>query len=698
MDECPELEMCSLLLSVEEGIQLWDMEGKLLYANPSTCRQFGHEAGCEGKHYSDMAAHCLDEDGDALNPEQFPVAQVLVTGAPCTDVPLQIPAADGQRRWFRVNAKPVNSHWVPGMPAVLSSTVDVTRLIERERALQLQAHYDVLTALPNRLLLVDRMKLALAHSQRTGDMLAVCMMDLDGFKPVNDALGHKAGDHLLQEVARRLLDVIRGEDTAARIGGDEFALLLGGLKSPGQCEQALKRILDAVAVPLAIEGHPVRVSASIGVTLVPGDVPDGDLLLRHADQAMYNAKEAGKNRFHMFDPTIESRVRANQGIVRRLETALEQGQLRLHYQPKVDCREGRVVGLEALVRWEHPVLGTRAPGEFLPLIEHEDVIIRLGEWVIVEALDELARLQEAGFDISISVNVSARQFLRGNFDARLTELLAQRPAEQVHRLEIEVVETAALEDINAVSSLINRYQALGVNFALDDFGTGYSSLVHLKRLAANALKIDQTFIRDMLDDPGDLAIVQGVIGLASAFQRQVVAEGVESIEQILMLLELGCDVMQGYGIARPMPVERVLPWLRDFQMDPRWRLAQSHYPQRADFDLLLMEVSHRHWFERLRAAIEQPEAMGDVPSLDYKSCRLAQWYAEVGYRRYGARPEFREIGTLHQQVHNLAEALQASLAKGDRQLARQTEQALAVANEALVSRLHLFRVAEASVG
>jgi diguanylate cyclase (GGDEF)-like protein len=676
--------LCPVLLEVDEGIQLWDLAGCKRYFNPATIRQFGAVAEVPGIGFDTLAVACLDEAGQPLPIGTFPVARVMADGQHCDDVLVQVTGAHLPGRWLRINA-----HALPDGMGIVSSTVDVTQLVEREHRLQHQAHYDALTGLPNRVLLADRMKLSLAHARRTGDMLAVCLMDLDGFKPVNDSLGHKAGDYLLQEMARRLEEVIRADDTAARLGGDEFALLLGNLKSAQQAEHALQRVLDAVATPCMIEGKPVRVTASIGVTLFPGDAGEADQLLRHADQAMYKAKEAGKGRFHMFNPAVESRLRANQGLLKRIEEALDKGQFALYYQPKVDCRNGSVVGMEALIRWQHPVLGLRAPGEFLPLIEHDDIIVRLGEWVIAESLRQMAVWRESGIHVGVSVNVSARQFLRGGFGDRLADMLAHHLPGLERKLELELVETAALEDVNAVRKVMEHYQKLGMSFALDDFGTGYSSLVHLKRLAVDVLKIDQTFVRDMLDDPGDLAIVQGVIGLASAFGQKVVAEGVESIEQILLLLELGCDVMQGYGIARPMAAERVPGWLAAFQADPRWQLARTSYPMRGDFELLLMEVSHRHWLERTRVALQHGSAL---PAADYGSCRFTQWYAGAGIRRYGGLPEFREIDMTHRKVHKQAEALAACVHAADGAGAEALRLALEAANETLLQQLHSFRI------
>ena len=687
---CIDTQLCHALLKVEVGIQAWTSSGHRRYFNPATLQQFGSNADVDGASYALLADRCMDASGLAFGRGKFPVAQVISSRERCDDILVRVVDGSESTRWLRMCAQPIFDGPDGEFSGIISSTTDVTGFVEQGRKLESQAHYDLLTRLPNRTLLADRMKQALAHSQRSGEILAVCLMDLDGFKPVNDTFGHKAGDALLQEIARRLLDSIREGDTAARMGGDEFALLLGGFKSAEQCEFTLRRLLDSIAVPTSFEGKPIRVSGSIGVTLFPGDTREPELLLRHADQAMYKAKENGKNRFHIFNPAIESRMRANQSLHKRIGDALDRGQFCLYYQPKVDCRAGKVVGLEALIRWHHPVLGLRNPGEFIPLIEHEDIVVRLGEWVIRESLRQMLEWQQQGVQLDISVNISARQFLRAGFDAHLSEILSQYPPEFARHLEIELVETAALEDINAVSAVMAHQQAIGVRFSLDDFGTGYSSLIHLKRLAVNELKIDQTFVRDMLDDPGDLAIVQGVIGLASAFRHQVVAEGVENIEQILMLLELGCDVMQGYGIARPMPAVNVLPWVTGFQSDPRWSVASSHFPVRSDFELLLMEVAHRHWLERLRSVTALQTV--DRPPPEYEHCRLSLWYGGAGRKRYGQLPEFCAIDEPHRELHQLAETLVASYDNGDDRSVKSTLVAIEVASGKLLACIHQLRL------
>jgi diguanylate cyclase (GGDEF)-like protein/PAS domain S-box-containing protein len=652
-----EAQLRLIVDMVQEAIQLWDTDGRQVFANPATASLFGWREGdaasfAEGQ----FSCNCLHEGGSPFRPEELPVARVLASRRPVANVVMELLNSDGSHRWIRVNGQPIWS--ADGcLSGVVTSATDVTELVEHEHRLKHLAHYDALTHLPNRVLMAERMRLTLARAQRTGELVAVCLIDLDGFKPVNDSFGHKAGDQLLREVSRRLEDCIRADDTAARLGGDEFALLLCGLKKLAECEQALTRILTALARPYQVGGQTVRISASIGVTLYPDDGGDPDLLLRHADQAMYQAKQSGKNRFQLFDPGQAQRVQANQGTLRKIEKGLATGQFVLCYQPKVDCRRGRIEGVEALIRWKHPILGTLSPAEFLPLIEQDDLIVTLGDWVIAEALRQVEAWHQAGINLKVSVNVSARQLHQRDFVARLRALLAGQPEGAAEHIEIEVVETAALEDVNAVGDAIRECQEIGVTVALDDFGTGYSSLVHLKRLAADVLKIDQTFVLDMLADAEDLAIVEGVIGLAAAFKRQVVAEGVESIDHVLLLLELGCDVMQGYGLARPMLADQLAEWVTAFVPDPLWNLSSSPRPSRDYFELLLAEANHRAWVDQVVGQARQSVGESAVQMPDDRSCRFGRWYYDEGYRRFQKFEEFRAIEKIHHAVHVLADQL-----------------------------------------
>ncbi len=435
------------------------------------------------------------------------------------------------------------------------------------RILEHIAHYDALTHLPNRVLLADRMQQAMLHNQRSGESLAVAFIDLDGFKAINDQYGHGIGDKLLITIARRMKAALRESDTLARIGGDEFVVVLTQLKNITDCEPLLRRLLDAAAEPVELDERVLEVSASIGVTIYPQDGVDAEQLLRHADQAMYLAKQAGKNCYHLFDVAQDVAVKHKRENLEHIRTALRNKEFVLFYQPKVNMRTGDVVGAEALIRWQHPERGLLAPASFLPVIENHLLSVELGEWVIATALGQMADWQSRGLDIPVSVNIGALQLQQSNFADRLEELLFLEPDANPKNLELEILETSALEDINQVSTAIHACQALGVSFALDDFGTGYSSLAYLKRLPAELLKIDQSFVRDMLEDTDDLAIIQGIIGLATAFQRLVIAEGVETVDHGKKLLSIGCELAQGYGIARPMPAEAFPGWVKSWNTD-----------------------------------------------------------------------------------------------------------------------------------
>ena len=453
---------------------------------------------------------------------------------------------------------------------------DVTALKERERQLEHLAHYDLLTSLPNRVLLADRLHQAMAQALRRREMLAVAFLDLDGFKTVNDRHGHQLGDMFLAALAGRLRQVLRDGDTLARIGGDEFVVVLLDQRDPAESLPTLQRLLAAAAEEIALQGARLKLSASIGVTYFPqAEEVDADQLLRQADQAMYQAKLAGKNRFHLFNPEQDRSLRGHHETVERLRQALAAGEFVLHYQPKVSLRSGRLVGVEALIRWAHPQKGLLAPALFLPEIEGHDLSIEVGDWVIDSALAQAQAWCARGLDIGVSVNVSARQLQQSDFVARVRGHLHAHPGVPRGRLELEVLETSALQDLAQAAGAIHGCKELGVSFALDDFGTGYSSLSYLKLLPAAVLKIDRSFVSGMLDDPQDLAIVESIMGMAAAFRRQVVAEGVESVDHGTTLLRLGCDVAQGFGIGRPMPAHELPQWLAGWRPAPQWREPAS---------------------------------------------------------------------------------------------------------------------------
>ena len=449
---------------------------------------------------------------------------------------------------------------------------DITSMKDYQTQLEQIAHYDVLTNLPNRALLTDLLSIAMQQCSVSKRSIAVVLLDLDGFKVVNDAYGHDVGDELLITLSVRMKGALREGDTLARIGGDEFVAVLADLTNIDDAEPVFERLLLAASEPATVGGVVVNVSASIGVTIYPQDGVNAEQLLRHADQAMYVAKKSGKNCYHLFDIIQDDAFKLRRENLAAIRRAIDNHEFVLYYQPKVNMRTGTVFGVEALIYWQHPKLGLLNPIEFLPVVEHNPMMVEIGEWVIDTALRQISTWQEIGHScpIHISVNIAALQLQQSNFTQRLTKLLAAHPDIEPRFLELEVLETSALDNVYDVSATMNDCKALGVSFALDDFGTGYSSLTYLRRLPVSVIKIDMSFVRDMLTNTDDLSIVEGVIGLAKSFKRDVIAEGVESVEHGCTLLQLGCDLAQGYGIAKPMPATDILTWIKGWKPDASW--------------------------------------------------------------------------------------------------------------------------------
>lgn len=489
--------------------------------------------------------------------------------------------------WNRKKGSEIYAEWVT-ISAVtdqqdkithyIGTSSDISQLKEHERKLELIAHYDPLTGVPNRILLADRMHLAFAQTKRDGHLMAVGYLDLDGFKPVNDKLGHEAGDQLLIEIAQRIRNALRDGDTVARLGGDEFVFLLLGLERVEDCEITLHRLLAVISEPVILRNQAVSVSASIGISIFPADNTDPDTLLRHADQAMYQAKQQGKNCFHIYNLELDRQLHAHREALIRIEQALENEEFELFFQPKVDMQQGVVLGAEALIRWRHPERGLVMPGDFLPLLDKHELVTKLDAWVIDKALQRMADWQNQGLQLQISVNITARSLQTEDFVLQLYYAFERYPTAKPINFELEILETQALSDLTLTSQVIKDCQALGVQFALDDFGTGYSSLSYLRHLSVETLKIDQTFVRDMLADEDDLAIVHGVIGLAESFQRHVIAEGVESIEHGIALLHMGCSYAQGYGIAKPMPASDLAAWVKAWEAPVEWKIPHPSAP------------------------------------------------------------------------------------------------------------------------
>jgi diguanylate cyclase (GGDEF)-like protein len=418
------------------------------------------------------------------------------------------------------------------------------------------AEHDFLTGLPNRMLLNDRVSQAIVLAARHTKQVALLFLDLDGFKHINDSLGHPVGDKLLQSVAQRLVDCARGSDTVSRQGGDEFVVLLSEVQQAEDAAIAARRMLEAVAEPHSIDQHDLFVTASIGVSIYPEDGPDAETLIKNADTAMYQAKENGRQSFQYFKPAMNARAVERQSIEEGLRRALQRNEFTLHYQPKINFKTGAITGAEALIRWTHPTRGSVSPAQFIPVAEECGLILPIGNWVLRQACEQAQAWVDAGLPpATVAVNVSAREFRDDSFLDGLSVVLDDTGLDP-RSLELELTESVLMKHPESAASILQTLRQRGVQVAIDDFGTGYSSLSYLRRFQIDALKIDQSFVGGITTVADDASIVTAVISMAQSLKLRVVAEGVETLEQSVFLRDHECDEAQGYYFGRPVPAQR----------------------------------------------------------------------------------------------------------------------------------------------
>jgi diguanylate cyclase (GGDEF)-like protein/PAS domain S-box-containing protein len=443
---------------------------------------------------------------------------------------------------------------------------DITDKKRAEQELRYLANYDTLTGLPNRALLSERLGRAIVRARRQETRVAVLFLDLDRFKDINDSLGHAAGDRLLKAAASRIQTTISASDTVARLGGDEFTVILEDVESLAAVERMAREILTAFSMPLEVDDrHDVNITPSLGISLYPDHALVPTDLLKFADTAMYQAKAEGRNTFQIYNETMDAESRRRAQILASLRKAIDKGEFRLVYQPRMSLSDGRITGVEALIRWHSAELGDISPMTFIPLAEESGLIIPIGEWVLQEACQTLKRWRNHQLmDLSMAVNVSAIQLLRGNLTQTLKRVLEETgiPAD---RLELEITESMVMENAEQSTIILNEIRTLGISLAIDDFGTGYSSLVYLKRLPINTLKIDKAFVGDLVDDPDDEAITATIITMSHSLGLNVIAEGVENEQQLRYLREQGCDEIQGYWLSPPIDGHRCLAFIRSWQ-------------------------------------------------------------------------------------------------------------------------------------
>ena len=545
--------LASITDNIFEGIYRGTPDDGLVYANESLARMFGYD---DPKLMLETAGPILYAEPD----QRDELLERLQRDGFYRDVEVEFVRADGSR-FIGVNnaVAHFDSDW--NVEYFDGAIYDITERKEAEAQVHRLAHYDALTGLPNRAMLDRRLQQAIRHARAAGQSMALLFMDLDHFKTINDSLGHSLGDTLLVQVAKRLGGGLRSDDSVSRLGGDEFLVVLADVDAEGAARGA-QRILDLFAEPFDLEGHELRVSPSIGISMFPDDATSAETLIRNADAAMYAAKERGRANYQFFTPEMNVRARERLTLESDLRQALRSGQLALHYQPVVRIADRRIVGAEALLRWSHPELGDIPPDRFIPVAEQSGLIVEIGDWAINEACRQLDAWMRDGLPaLPVAVNVSAMQFWRGGLVDQVRNALDAHSLD-AELLELELTESVIMRDAEIASRVISQLNGLGVRLSIDDFGTGYSSLSYLKKFSISKLKIDQSFVQDLGHDPDDAAIVSAIVSMAEDLGLEVVAEGVETDDQRRLLQARGCELAQGFLFDRPMPADDIRDRLR----------------------------------------------------------------------------------------------------------------------------------------
>ena len=546
----------SILNSIGNGVIATDPDAAITYINPEAERLTGWKRDkAEGLPLSSIFRVLVDSTREpAENP-----ALAAMNGKNDIRNNLLLVRHDGMEYAIDESAMPILNENGEASGAVIAFND-----ISAAKHLIWQAGHDALTGLHNRVLLHDRLVHAMASVKRQNKLLAVLFIDLDGFKSVNDNMGHAIGDILLKEVANRLKKAIRAEDTAARIGGDEFVILQEA-SDKSEVRRSLERVMNSIRVPFEIDGKPIDVTLSMGIACYPENEVEPETLLRQADMAMYHAKQSGRNQYHFFDARMDRIVRENHERQLKIESALKNGELRLYYQPKINLKNGRIIGFEALIRWHDPNRASPVlPSDFLPTVQDTPLIVEIGNWVIRSVLEQMRKWQNLGLKVNVSINVASRQLHDPDFLTFVRNAFETYPELDPSRLELEILETTAIADFQFIHQVLSDCREIGLKLSLDDFGTGYASLSYLKNLPVDRLKIDRSFVSGMPESADNLAIIRSIVSMSRFFKREVIAEGLESALQGRALLRAGCKLAQGFGIAKPMPSEAVPEWMAEW--------------------------------------------------------------------------------------------------------------------------------------
>jgi diguanylate cyclase (GGDEF)-like protein/PAS domain S-box-containing protein len=544
-------------------------DGRYITANPAMARMLGYDSPQE------LVASITDISRqvyvDPKSREEF--KRLLNEQGTVSDFECQIYRKDGSKMWISASARAVSKAGV--LVGYDGMNEDITARKVAEERVQYLAYYDALTDLPNRTLLQDRLSKAMASARRQKDKVALLFLDLDQFKNINDSLGHALGDLLLQKVAERLKRWAREQDTVARLGGDEFLIVLTRIRDVADAAVAAERLMAVMTKEFIVQGNPLNISCSLGITIFPDHGESAESLIKHADAAMYSAKEKGRNNFRFFTDKMNAEVGERLTLENSLRLALEKNELFLVYQPQMDMGTGKIIGLEALLRWQHPELGLVPPDRFIRIAENSGLIMPIGEWVLRTACSQTRKWQEEGHAaVSVAVNVSAVQFRQEDF-CNLVRRVLHETGLAPQYLELELTESLLLANADVTVSVLQELKAMGLTLAIDDFGTGYSSFSYLRQFRVSKLKIDRSFVRDVAVNPDDAAIASGIIGMAKSLNLKVIAEGVENEAQMSFLRAHQCDEIQGYYFSKPLTVDKVAEKLSSNRSDPNFRAQAS---------------------------------------------------------------------------------------------------------------------------
>jgi diguanylate cyclase (GGDEF)-like protein/PAS domain S-box-containing protein len=543
----------ALVQNSADIITIHDANGITTFEAPSASRVLGRPPGALIGHSPWESVHPRDVG-------RVRKAFDIVVHGKGTPASIEFRYRHANGSWIWLEAVGNNLLDYPHVRGVVLTSRDITRRKAAERQIEHLAHHDFLTDLPNRSLLHDRLDVALAQARRHGHLVAALFVDLDRLKVVNDTLGHAAGDEMLREAATRLASCTREGDTVARLGGDEFMVVLPNLSDARSAAAAAQKILDSLAPPTQLKGQEVCVSASIGVSLFPADAADAEALIRNADAAMYSAKRYGGDNYQFYTADLNVQVQERLAIEQGLRNAEQRNELYLLYQPKIDLESGSIIGVEALLRWQHPSLGLVSPERFIPVAEETGLIIPIGEWVLRTACERIRTWRDLGIELPVAVNLSACQFRQRNLAETIHRILSETGVPP-QCLEIEITESDVMENAESAIATLDDLKSQGISISVDDFGTGYSSLSYLKRFPLDVLKIDRSFVRDIAVDSDDAAIVEAIIALARSLDIKVVAEGVETEDQMAFLNRAGCNFAQGYLFSAPVSPEEIVALL-----------------------------------------------------------------------------------------------------------------------------------------